>query len=150
MLGYQVGPEHVNPLQTMHGEEPGRCDSQGGSGPEAFLVFLFAPGAFSMLLLDNLTSVVIHQSGLRPSVSVNMAGQGTLLTISGVSTCRRGGFSEGQYQGAAKLGEELTIDCRLEKALPTTLDVRLGALLVPTGARLGRTWPTPPCRQSQA
>ncbi|CAE7803770.1 ACOT13 [Symbiodinium sp. CCMP2456] len=66
----KVGPEHVNALQTLH-------------------------GAFSMLLLDCLTTVVINQMDQRPSVSVNMTGQ---------------------YQGAAKLGDELTIDCRLEKA----------------------------------
>ncbi|CAL1151057.1 unnamed protein product [Cladocopium goreaui] len=66
----KVGPEHMNALQTMH-------------------------GAFAMLLLDVLTTVTTMDLVMKPTVSVNMAGQ---------------------YQGAAKPGEELVMDCRVEKA----------------------------------
>ena len=84
-----------------------------------------------MLLLDCLTTVVINQVAVgciwhdcalhmvtaatqmdqRPSVSVNMTGELPRARPTDVSR-----LPTGQYQGAAKLGEELTIDCRLEKA----------------------------------
>eukprot|EP00438_Fugacium_kawagutii_P020174 Skav220550 [mRNA] locus=scaffold761:113572:114018:- [translate_table: standard] len=70
VFALKVGPEHINALQTMH-------------------------GAFAMLLLDVLTTLTIMDLVMKPTVSVNMAGQ---------------------YQGAAKLGDELVIDCRIEKA----------------------------------
>eukprot|EP00434_Breviolum_minutum_P042052 symbB.v1.2.037411.t1/scaffold5517.1/size26243/2 len=70
VFSLKVGPKHINALQTMH-------------------------GAFAMLLLDVLTTLTVMNLGMKPSVSVNMAGQ---------------------YQGAAKLGEELVMDCQIEKA----------------------------------
>lgn len=70
VFALKVGPEHINALQTMH-------------------------GAFAMLLLDVLTTLTTMDLVMKPTVSVNMAGQ---------------------YQGAAKLGDELVMDCRIEKA----------------------------------
>mmetsp|Transcript_62588 Transcript_62588/g.117076 ORF Transcript_62588/g.117076 Transcript_62588/m.117076 type:complete len:143 (+) Transcript_62588:71-499(+) len=83
----KVGPEHVNPLQTLH-------------------------GAFSMLVLDCLTTVVITQVLSRPSVTVNMTGQ---------------------FQGAAKLGEELMIECKLEKA---GKNLAYASVIIKSGSRV--------------
>ncbi|CAK9012554.1 Acyl-coenzyme A thioesterase 13 (Acyl-CoA thioesterase 13) (Hotdog-fold thioesterase superfamily member 2) (Palmitoyl-CoA hydrolase) (Thioesterase superfamily member 2) (THEM2) [Durusdinium trenchii] len=91
IFSLQVGQPHINALETMH-------------------------GAFTMLLLDVLTTITIMDFSPKPTVSVNMAGQ---------------------YQGAAKLGDELSLDCRVEKAgkslVYTSMTIKSGDKTVFTG-----------------
>mmetsp|Transcript_5525 Transcript_5525/g.9863 ORF Transcript_5525/g.9863 Transcript_5525/m.9863 type:complete len:148 (+) Transcript_5525:47-490(+) len=73
-------------------------------------------GACSMLMLDLFTTFAIMTIAPRVSVSVNMSGQ---------------------YTGAAKLGDELIIECRVDKTgkslAYTSMTITSGGKLVFTG-----------------